>query len=587
MVKGILALSGLLALILATPISAHAQASGGCSGVPNITVGTTTYAPQWCQEFNSAVGSPDTTVWNFNLGGGGWGNGEAEIYCGPPGYPGNPSQCPTTFSTATAPVYIDGNGHLVIRPIYENSAWLSSRMLTDGKEAFTYGLLLASIQMPDVYDQGLWPAFWALGSNCDTVAWPTCGESDMVEDWSNSIYSGPGDGAINSTIHTQDTGGTGVSTRYTFPGGQASNTGFHTYGMLWQSNQLQYFVDTPSAPFVTLTPGSLPSGDTWPFNQSMYAILNVAVGGTLGGSSSSLTSPAQPMYVDYVRWYTPVTNSTPVGPAGYTFCAPENGTCSFSGTASVAFGANGSFNYGNFTNGTACNNTVFGDPDPGVVKACFYQTAPTGPAGYTYCAPENGTCSFSGTANVAFGANGSFNYGTFTNSTACNDSVFGDPAYGVVKACFYEPTTSISNGTTYTLAPQNATGLRLDDYGANTAPGSTIDVYSANNSVAQNWILNNTGVSPSGYYNIANAQGAFCVTASGTGSTSLVTLQPCNGSSGQAWEAVQSAGFFIFHPANNTANCLDVRADVTASGTLVQVYACNGGNNEQWALTVN
>src|SRR5580693_936536 len=51
--------------------------TGACSGVSNITVGSTTYTPQWCQEFNGSAGSPDTTVWNFDLGNnGGWGNGE-------------------------------------------------------------------------------------------------------------------------------------------------------------------------------------------------------------------------------------------------------------------------------------------------------------------------------------------------------------------------------------------------------------------------------------------------------------------------------------------------------------------------------
>ena len=90
--------------------------TGSCSGVSNITVGSTTYKPTWCQEFNGGVGTPDTSVWNFDLGGGGWGNNEAEVYCGPPGYGGNPSQCPTSFSTSTAPAYIDGNGHLVIYP---------------------------------------------------------------------------------------------------------------------------------------------------------------------------------------------------------------------------------------------------------------------------------------------------------------------------------------------------------------------------------------------------------------------------------------------------------------------------------------
>ena len=145
----------------------------------------------------------------------------------------------------------------------------------------------------------------------------------------------------------------------------------------------------------------------------------------------------------------------------------------------------------------------------------------------------------------------------------------------------------IVNGDTYTVTPQNATGLRLDDEGDSTQDDNTIWVYTANGTAAQNWVLNDTGVSPAGYYNIALAGGANCVTASGTGSTSVVNLQPCNGSSGQAWEAVASGSFFVFHPANNTANCMDVRGDGTSSGTLVQVYTCNGGNNEQWALTVN
>src|SRR5215831_17594897 len=71
--------------------------TGSCAGVSNITVGGTTYTPQWCQEFNGGTGSPDTTVWNFDLGNNnGWGNGEVEVYCGPPGYPNNPSQCPTS-----------------------------------------------------------------------------------------------------------------------------------------------------------------------------------------------------------------------------------------------------------------------------------------------------------------------------------------------------------------------------------------------------------------------------------------------------------------------------------------------------------
>jgi len=278
--------------------------TGSCAGVSSITVNGTTYTPQWCQEFNASAGSPDTSVWNFDLGNNnGWGNGEVEVYCGPPGYPNNPSQCPTTFSTSTAPVYIDGNGHLVIQPRNVNGTWISGRMNTEGKQNFQYGILEASIQLPDTTNQGLWPAFWSLGSNISTAGWPTCGEADIMENWSPQVDNGAGPSGNNSTIHTAKTGGSGIGARYTFPSGQAANTAFHTYGVVWTQNEMQFFVDNASSPFFTVTPSNLPSGDMWPFNQNIFTLLNVAVGGTLGGSTSGLTNP-QPMIVDYVRYYT-------------------------------------------------------------------------------------------------------------------------------------------------------------------------------------------------------------------------------------------------------------------------------------------
>jgi beta-glucanase (GH16 family) len=278
--------------------------TGSCAGVPNITVAGITYTPTWCQEFNGGAGSPDTTVWNFDLGNNnGWGNGEAEVYCGPPGYPNNPAQCPTTFSTSTAPLYIDGSGHLVIQPRNVNGTWLSGRMNTQGKQNFQFGILEANIQLPNTTNQGLWPAFWALGSNIGSVGWPTCGESDIMENWSPQVDNGAGPSGNNSTVHTAKTDGSGVGARYTFPNGEMADTAFHTYGMIWKQNQIQYFVDDTSSPFFTVTPSSLPAGDTWPFNQNIFTILNVAVGGTLGGSTANLTNPG-PMQVNYVRFYT-------------------------------------------------------------------------------------------------------------------------------------------------------------------------------------------------------------------------------------------------------------------------------------------
>ncbi|MEO6703803.1 MAG: hypothetical protein ABI140_17090 [Jatrophihabitantaceae bacterium] len=128
------------------------------------------------------------------------------------------------------------------------------------------------------------------------------------------------------------------------------------------------------------------------------------------------------------------------GPAGYTLCASENGTCSFSGTASVAFGTAGQFNYGAWTGGVGCNYSVFGDPAPGQVKACYYQpmTAAGGPAGYTYCSADNGTCVAGGSVTVAYGANGRYTYRAAGGSISCNSATLGDPGGSGAKSCFYK-----------------------------------------------------------------------------------------------------------------------------------------------------
>nr|WSY51804.1 hypothetical protein OG999_17830 [Streptomyces sp. NBC_00886] len=64
---------------------------------------------------------------------------------------------------------------------------------------------------------------------------------------------------------------------------------------------------------------------------------------------------------------------TPPTAATWTTCAAEAGTCAFTGTHEVAFGANGRYFYGTFTGGTPCTNTVFGDPISGTSKSCYVQ----------------------------------------------------------------------------------------------------------------------------------------------------------------------------------------------------------------------
>lgn len=164
------------------------------------------------------------------------------------------------------------------------------------------------------------------------------------------------------------------------------------------------------------------------------------------------------------------------GKAGYTACSSQQGVCS--GNAQVAFGVNGHFNYQTASGTLACNSQVFGDPMPGQVKACYKLDLNTsgGPSGYNRCAGEGGTCSFNsftGTASVAFGANGQFNYRGATNSIACtNDSFGGDPAPQVVKACYYRP-----------LSPAGGPAGSIscaDEGGTCIPPGATLVAFGAN-----------------------------------------------------------------------------------------------------------
>lgn len=374
-------------LTLAAPGCTRAQASAQCTnqGVGNSTTGNVIWTPQFCQEFNdAALTAIDTTVWSFDLGNGtnGWGNNEVEVYCGPPGYAGNDLKCPNSLTTSNN-AYIDGSGHLVIQAINNGGAWLSTRMKTQGLENFTYGRIEANIQLPDTTNQGLWPAFWSLGTNITTVNWPTCGEDDFMEVWSPT-KGGAGTGGNISTIHTKDTDGAGVATNkhtFTFPAGMANNTALHKYGVIWFANMVQHYVDDPTHPFYIATISDLGAGDLWPFNASSFILLNLAVGGNLGGSTTGLASPTQPYLVDYVRQYkasAPVP--APVLPAPPSITVKAGDTSGVANTSKFTPGLTSGtgFVFFNCTTNAPKSSCSVGTSDP--VSPFVVNSSPSGAA---------------------------------------------------------------------------------------------------------------------------------------------------------------------------------------------------------------
>ena len=121
----------------------------------------------------------------------------------------------------------------------------------------------------------------------------------------------------------------------------------------------------------------------------------------------------------------------------WTSCSSEGGTCAFTGVMTVAYGAGNSFNYATLPGGTACSNAVFGDPISGTAKSCYLIAAPPSFNTWSSCSAEGGTCSFSGTHEVAYGANGQYFYRSVNSSTGCSNAVFGgDPINGTAKTCY-------------------------------------------------------------------------------------------------------------------------------------------------------
>jgi beta-glucanase (GH16 family) len=133
-----------------------------------------------------------------------------------------------------------------------------------------------------------------LGADITTVGWPACGEIDIME----NIGREP---SVNhGTVHGPGySGGSGISTRYVLPGGQAFAHGFHVFTVQWAPQIITFFVD--NTVYASVTPSSLPPGAAWAFDKPFFLLLNVAVGGTFPGAPDATTTYPQEMVVDYVR----------------------------------------------------------------------------------------------------------------------------------------------------------------------------------------------------------------------------------------------------------------------------------------------
>ena len=220
----------------------------------------------WSDEFD-VNGAPDAANWTYDLGAGGWGNQEEQTY------------------TSSADNVIVEDGFLKITAKANGSGYTSARLKSEGLYEFTYGRVEVRAKLPSSI--GSWPAIWMLGADYQTNTWPACGEIDMME------QKGQDKNTILGTVHhpavspgSGDSGSTQVTT---------STTEFHNYTVEWTPDAIIFLVD--DTVFHTVA-----NNLDLPFESDFFLILNVAMGGTLGGTIDPNFSQ-DTMEIDYVRVY--------------------------------------------------------------------------------------------------------------------------------------------------------------------------------------------------------------------------------------------------------------------------------------------
>ena len=255
------------------------------------------YRLVWQDEFDSGT-ALNTTYWKYDLGSplfGGtvWGNDEKQYY------------------TSNAENVKLESGNLVIQPIYGNvptnvavpsGVVATSARATTATTAFynalgnsPYGFYEIKAEIPCV--AGAWPAIWMLGKDGD---WPARGELDIME-WFGRYFAEQPD-QVQSAVHTAaNHGATALFGKQSFPG---LCQGMHRYQLHWTPTQLVFGVDD-SATFTYNKPVNA-TAQNWPFDQRAHLLINVAVGGNLGGSFKASDLPDMTMRVDYVKvWQAP------------------------------------------------------------------------------------------------------------------------------------------------------------------------------------------------------------------------------------------------------------------------------------------
>lgn len=207
------------------------------------------------------------------------------------------------------------DGRLILEAHRENwmdATFTSASITTQGLHSWCGGRFEARAKLPTA--RGTWPAFWTLGTDITTVNWPRCGEIDIMEyvghepgtrgiygnvhygDPAHIAFIGPRDFRIPGALEVIDPLSLAGPGFHPVPN---ATTDFHTYGIEWHQDRIEFFVDDTT--YLTYRREDSKDG-TWPFDKPHYLILNLAVGGAWGGHLGvDETAFPQRYEIEYVR----------------------------------------------------------------------------------------------------------------------------------------------------------------------------------------------------------------------------------------------------------------------------------------------
>lgn len=218
--------------------------------------------------------------WIYDIGNNdGWGNDELEYY---------------TNNIENSNIENEALNITARKQSYGGKEYTSARLVS--KESYLYGKFEICAKLPQ--GDGTWPAIWMLAANDAYGNWPDSGEIDIME----SIGKDPGyvRGSLQMNVYNfktadQKTQLLKVSDLY---------SQYHIYGLLWTPNKIELSVDghVYFTYYRNVYDIGVDSWKTWPFNQAFNMILNVAIGGTYGGTVNSNIFP-QTMNIKYIKVY--------------------------------------------------------------------------------------------------------------------------------------------------------------------------------------------------------------------------------------------------------------------------------------------